>query len=161
VLTDMWTSLAIMVGVLVVWMTGLVWLDPLIAIAAALNITWTGFGLIRSSFQGLMERSDPGDTQRLITELASAQRDGTIAGFHQVRHRRVDDTRWIEYHLLFPNELALTSAHARSHDVEERIKSLFVGDEIVITAHLEPLAHEDAHPAGHTEPTDPFQSNTP
>jgi divalent metal cation (Fe/Co/Zn/Cd) transporter len=108
-----------------------------------------------------MERSDPADTALLIAELNNAQRDGTIAGFHQVRHRRVDDTRWIEYHLLFPDELALTVAHSRSHDVEERIKHLFAGSEIVITAHLEPLAHDAAHPAGHSEPSDPLQANSP
>jgi cation diffusion facilitator family transporter len=158
VLTDMWTSVGVVVGVLVVWLTGVVWLDPIVAIVVALNILGTGGALIRESFSGLMERIDPADTEVLLEELDRSRRNGEIVGFHQVRHRRIDDQRWIEYHLLFPDRVTLSDAHARSHIVEDRIRALFPNDITVVTAHLEPRAHEDAHPGGHSEPTDPLQS---
>lgn len=157
VLTDMWTSIGVIVGVFVVWLTGIVWIDPAVAILVALNILWTGFGLLRESFGGLMERSDPADTYAILSELERARTAGEIVGYHQVRHRRVDDQRWIEYHLLFPDRITLAEAHARSHVVEEHIRQVFEGGGVVVTAHLEPQTHEHAHPLGHSEPDDPLQ----
>jgi cation diffusion facilitator family transporter len=158
VLTDMWTSVGVVAGVFVVWITGIIWLDPLVAILVALNILWTAGGLLREAFGGLMERSDPADTEIILEELERAKQNKEIAGYHQVRHRRVDDQRWIEYHLLFPDELTLSVAHERSHVVEERLKSRFGSDISIVTAHLEPRAHDRAHPRGHVEPADPFRS---
>jgi cation diffusion facilitator family transporter len=156
VLTDMWTSVGVVVGVFIVWLTGIAWIDPVVAIIVAFNILFTGFSLIRESFRGLMEEADPSDSDVLISELERARTDGHIAGYHQVRHRRVDDQRWIEYHLLFPDEIKLSIAHELSHMVEERIIALFPHDVTVVTAHLEPNTHDLAHPHGHVEPRDPL-----
>lgn len=161
VLTDMWTSVGVVVGVFIVWVTGVVWIDPIVAIIVAVNILFTGFSLIRESFRGLMEEVDPSDTNVLIAELERAREKGFIAGYHQVRHRRVDDQRWIEYHLLFPDEIKLSEAHDRSHRVEERVIALFPNDVTVVTAHLEPNTHDLAHPDGHVEPRDPLTSSSP
>jgi cation diffusion facilitator family transporter len=157
VLTDMWTSLGVVVGVALVWLTDLVWLDPVVAILMALNILWTAFKLLRQSVAGLMEKVDEQDTHRLLAELDRAEARGLISGYHQLRHRRVNDQLWVEYHLLFPEHISITDAHARSHEVEAAIGALFDGVHVFVTAHLEPESHEAAHPAGHAEPDDPLR----
>lgn len=156
VLADMWTSLGVLVGVGLVWLTGLAWLDPLVAALVALHLLWTGVRLTRRSVEGLMEKADPGDTQALMDVLDEARRGGIVTNFHQLRHRRVGGTLWIEVHLLFPEHLRITEAHARSHRVEEHLHGAFPADRVHVTAHLEPAAHRASHPAGHAEPDDPL-----
>ncbi|GIV59855.1 MAG: cation diffusion facilitator transporter [Rhodothermaceae bacterium] len=159
VLTDMWTSLGVLAGVGLVALTGRTWLDPLVAVAVAVNILWTGVRLVRQAVSGLMEAADAGDTQKILSVLDRAVADGLISGYHQVRHRRVNDQRWIEYHLLFPETLRITEAHDRSHVVEAAIAREFEGAEVFVTAHLEPEAHAAAHPEDHTEPADPLRAH--
>ncbi len=155
VLADMWTSVGVVLGVGLVWWTGLEWLDPVVAILVALHILWTGMRLLRRAVQGLMEAVDKRDTAAIQKTLAAARADGAIAGFHQLRHRRVAEARWIEYHLQFEGDLSLTEAHARSHEVEEAVAALFPEDTVYVTAHLEPDDH--THPEGFMEPQDPLQ----
>lgn len=156
VLTDMWTSLGVLVGVGLVWLTGVTWIDPVVAMLVALNILWTAYQLVRDSVAGLMESADPEHTQRILAELVRAEERGLISGFHQLRHRRVNEQVWVEYHLLFPDSLRITEAHERSHAVEEEIVALFPEASVHVTAHLEPETHEAAHPEGHAEPVDPL-----
>ena len=158
VLTDMWTSVGVLVGVGLVRLTDVLWLDPAVAIVVALNILWTAFSLLRQSISGLMERADTGYTSAIIEVLREAREKGVITSFHQVRHRRVHEQLWIEYHLLFPEDLTITEAHDRAHAVEDRIVSIFPKDEVYVTAHLEPAHHEEAHPEGHAEPLDPLRA---
>lgn len=158
VLTDMWTSLGVIVGIGLVWATDIRWLDPAVGLVVAGNILWTATGLLRRSVYGLMDEADPEATQALLQELAAAKEEGTVAGYHQVRHRRSGDQVWVEYHLMFPGDMSIQEAHARSHAVEDRVDALFPDDEVHVTAHLEPRRHDEAHPEGHREPMDPFRS---
>ncbi len=154
VLTDMWTSLGVVIGLLIVWLTDIFWLDPIVAILVALNILRTAFRLIRQAVFGLMEYADPADTETLINILDNAVQSGTIAGYHQLRHRRVDNQKWVEYHLLFTESLSVQEAHARSHQIEDSVHQLFKRDDVVVTAHLEPEKHDLAHEGLIQEPGD-------
>ncbi|WP_231296266.1 cation diffusion facilitator family transporter [Rhodothermus marinus] len=158
VLTDMWTSLGVVVGVALVAWSGVVWLDPLLAIVVALNILRTAFQLLRQAVAGLMERVDEEDTRRLIEVLDEAVQQGIISDYHQLRHRRTGDQLWVEYHLMLPGERSLEEAHAQAHRVEEAIQQRFPDRRVYVTAHLEPEHHEVAHPAGHREPEDPLKA---
>ncbi len=158
VLSDMWTSLGVVVGVALVWLTGLAWLDPVVAIAVGLNLAWMALRLIRRAYAGLMEQVDGQDSRAILSALDRAAQQRLIAGYHQVRHRRVNDQVWIEYHLQFDGGMQLAEAHARSHAVEDALLTLFPNDQVVVTAHLEPDAHDDAHPDGHAEPADPLRT---
>ncbi|WP_258096019.1 cation diffusion facilitator family transporter [Salinibacter sp. 10B] len=157
VMTDMWTSLGVIVGVGLVWLTGIRWLDPAVGLLVASNILWTATSLLRRSVYGLMDEADPDATQALLDELTEAKADGTIAEYHQVRHRRSGEQVWVEYHLMFPGDMSIREAHARSHEVEDRVDALFPDDAVHVTAHLEPQRHDDAHPDGHREPADPLR----
>lgn len=156
VMTDMWTSAGVLVGVGLVWLTGEAWLDPLVAVVVALNILHTAYRLLRRAVAGLMEKAHPETTERIVKVLDEALDDGRIDGFHQVRHRRVEHTLWIDCHLLFPDAMPVAEAHRRTTRVEEALEARFPDDDVNVTAHLEPAAHERAHPEGHREPTDPL-----
>ncbi len=144
VLTDMWTSLGVLVGVGIVWVTDILWLDPVVALLAGANILWTAVRLLRGSYEGLMEKADAEDTERIVAQLDAAREAGTVAGWHQLRHRRVNDQLWVEMHLLFPSSLSITEAHARASAVEADVRALFTEADVLVTSHLEPVTHEHA-----------------
>ena len=152
VLTDVWTSGGVVVALFLVKWTGIVMLDPIVAIFLALNIMWTAGRLMRDSWHGLMETADPDETRRILDLLDEALEKGVISGYHQVRHRRVHDRVWIEYHLLFPEALSVAEAHHESHRVEDAMHRAFPDDRVIVTAHLEPETHDDAHQDRHPEP---------
>jgi cation diffusion facilitator family transporter len=162
VLTDMWTSLAVLVGVAVVWLTELVWLDPLVAIAAGLNIIFSAVGLIRRSYGGLLDEADPAMTRRIVECLESAKREGSIIDYHQLRHREADAVLWVELHMLLPCDLTVERAHLRVTEVEHSIQQLFPGLSVRLTTHIEPTSHTQHHPGDHSEVPDPLDpSATP
>ena len=146
VLTDMWTSLGVLVGVGLVLLTGIEWLDPVIALVVGANILWTSGRLIREAYGGIMDRADAAETDRVLGVLTEAQAEGLIAGHHHVRHRRVNDQVWLEQHLLLPDALRLDDAHERASTVEARQRALFPESRVQITSHLEPESH--VHPEG-------------
>ena len=156
VLTDMWTSLGVLVGIGLVWWTGLEWLDPVVALLVGANIIWTALRLLVQSYEGLMEKVDAEETVGIVERLNAAQAEGRLSGWHQLRHRRVNDQVWIEVHLLFPPDLSLTDAHARATAIETEIDVLFPKDDVLVTSHLEPDTHEhpDVNDPAHQALTD-------
>jgi len=150
--TDMWTSFGVIIGLLLVWLTGIVWFDPVVAIILALNILWMAGKLVRNAVKGLMEEADPAETAKIVSLLEKAVSSGSVSGYHQLRHRRVNDNVWIEYHLLFPSEDSVSQAHDKSHEVEDSLHQLFQSDKVIVTAHLEPVEHDHAHSRNHPEP---------
>ncbi|HEY9722255.1 MAG TPA: cation diffusion facilitator family transporter [Oscillatoriaceae cyanobacterium] len=158
VLADFWTSAAVVLGVLAVWITRVPWLDPVVAILAGLNIFRAAVGLLRQFVEGMMERANPRETARIVAALRRAVEEGRISDFHQLRHRRVNDQVYIDLHLLFPGRWTITRAHDCASQVEEALRGLFPRDKVFVTSHLEPadVAHEAAHPGGHDEFPDPL-----
>jgi cation diffusion facilitator family transporter len=156
VLADTWTSAGVVVGILAVVVTGWSWLDPVVAIGVALNILWSAAGLLKTSFRGLMDHADAEDTLLLTACLEAALLQELVAGYHQLRHRRVNDELQVEAHLLFPGDASLTQAHDAASEVERRIVGLFPGDRVRVMTHLEPVEHDAAHPEGHYDFPDPI-----
>jgi cation diffusion facilitator family transporter len=157
VLSDMWTTVAALVGLGFVILTGVELLDPITALLIGVYIMITGFSLVRSSIAGLMDEVDPESSRLLVQGLHEAVRNGTIADFHQVRCRRTNDELWVDVHLLVPGDLPTVDAHARASRVEASLRSLFPHEYVRITSHVEPAEHEKAHPGGHTGPADPLK----
>ena len=160
VLTDMWTSLAVLVGVAIVWLTDIIWLDPVVAIAAGLNIISSAIGLIRRSYGGLLDEADPAMTRRIMVCLDRAKQAGRIADFHQLRHREADAVLWVELHMLLPSDMTVDEAHLRVTEVEQSIKDLCPGLSVHLTTHIEPDSHTTHHPAGHPDLPDPLDPTT-
>jgi len=136
VLTDVWSSVAVLVALVLCRVTGWLWWDPLAAVIAALNILRIGFQLIRSSIGGLLDESDPA----LETRLRGLLREETGArglSYHNLRHRHSGRTHWVEFHLVFDDSLSLGDAHRAATAIEAKVAALLHPHGRVIS-HLEP-----------------------
>jgi cation diffusion facilitator family transporter len=156
VLTDMWTSVAVVGGVALVWATGIVWLDPIVAMCAGLQILVSARKLMRNSFIGLLDRADPEHSDAILDVLKAGMDDGTIVDFHNLRHRESNDVLWVEVHMLMPSSMTTEEAHRRVTMVEEAIRARIAKYQVHVTTHIEPAAHEVAHPEGHPGMEDPL-----
>lgn len=156
VLTDMWTSVGVLIGVALVWATGLAWLDPLVAIAVGLHIFINACRLMVRAYQGLLDQADPEKTQAILDTLNAAIEEGRIMGFHQLRHREANDAVWVEMHILVPGSIDVAEAHSRVTAIERRLREAFPRYQVTVTSHIEPARHDRAHPAGHNGLDDPF-----
>ena len=134
-LTDVWTSIGVIIGVGAVAVTGWSILDPLIAIAVAVNILVVGTGLIREAMRGLLDIALPEAQTRQITEvLAKHAVDGVT--FHGLQTRESGKDRFMSVHVLVPGDWTVQ----RSHDVVEEVEAdlrATVADLQVLT-HVEP-----------------------
>lgn len=146
VLTDCWTSLGVLVGLGLVLTTHWLPWDPITGIVAATNILFSGIGLIRTSASGLMDRADE-EVQRRLVEVLDRETAARGVGYHDLRHRNVGDSTWVELHLLFPTNVSLEDAHRAATEIERAVeKSL--GSRAHVTSHLEP---RDDHDRVHQE----------
>jgi cation diffusion facilitator family transporter len=153
VLTDCLTSLGVLVGLGLTILTGWGRFDPMVAILVALQILWMGSKLIRQSIGGLMDEVDP-VAQAQIRQLLIEMTSEAGVEFHGLRHRNAGDTTWVEFHLLFPKDTSLESAHTLATRIEERIQHNSTMRTEVIS-HLETLEnHREVHRRGHFEKFD-------
>lgn len=159
VLSDMWTTAAVILGVGLVMLTGVTWLDPVAALCIGAYIMLSGIGLIRRAFAGLMDQVQPELSQRLIDGLSATVSAGLIADFHQLRCRQVNDEIWVDVHLLVPGESTTLEAHGRVTRAEQSLRALFPADTLHITSHIEPADHTAAHPHGHPGTSDPLKAD--
>ena len=136
-ITDVWTSVGVILGVAAVALTGWEILDPLIALAVAVNIVLTGGVLIRRSVGGLMDRAlDAGDLARIKAVLTDFREHEGI-DFHALRTRQAGSRAFVSVHVLVPG--AWTVQHG--HDLVERVEDdLRAGlPHATIFTHLEPV----------------------
>lgn len=141
VLTDCWTSAAVLVGLGLVLVTKWLPWDPICGILMALNILWSGGGLIHSAFSGLMDTADP-KTHKQLLEILDQETAKYGITYHALRHRDVGDTHWIEVHLLFHDGTAVGDAHRMATSIEHAIESA-LAPRAHVTTHLECRADHD------------------
>jgi len=135
-MTDVWTSLGVVVGVVLTSWTGWVYLDPLIALVVAANIVTTGASLIRRSTLGLIDTALPEETRQEITRILDEHRlDGVQ--YHALRTRQAGMWRFISFHILVPGDWSVQRGHDLLEEIESRIREA-VPDSTVFT-HLEPI----------------------
>jgi cation diffusion facilitator family transporter len=142
VLTDVWTSGGVLAGFALVPLTGWLWLDPALAGLVALNIIWTGFGMVRESVGALMDRAVDPEALGGIRQAISANAEGALEA-HDLRTRTAGHVTFIEFHLVVPARMAVEDAHAIC-DRLERALHQEVG-EAVITIHVEPEGKAKHH----------------
>jgi len=141
VLTDVYTSAGMLAGLFMVYMTGWYWLDGAIACLVGLNILVSGFSLMRESFSGLMNASEPQMLED-ISELLARHRDEVWIDVHQLRAWRSGSLVHVDFHLILPRELTLDEAHREGKKLENLIRSHFEGDAGVLI-HLDPCIDPD------------------
>ncbi len=145
-MTDLWTSVGVVVGVALVALTGWNWLDPVVAMAVGINIIVTGYRIIRESLDGLMDVSLPKEDNARIREiLAGHSHEGM--DFHAVRTRESGARQFMEMHMLVPGSWTVQQGHDAMEDLIEEINAEF--PDLRITGHLEPIedprSYEDMH----------------
>jgi len=147
VLTDCWTSLGVICGLCLALLTGWLPWDPIAAIVVALNILWSGIGLMRQSVGGLMDVADP-QLHRRIEELLDRETQAHGVAYHNLRHRHLGDCYWVEVHLLFPQSMPIGRAHAIATRIEEAV-ALSLEPQGCVTTHLEAIEdHDRVHAEG-------------
>jgi cation diffusion facilitator family transporter len=135
-LTDVWTSIGVIVGLGAVYVTGWQILDPLIAIAVAINIVWSGFVLLQRSIAGLLDATLPAEENVKIARVLDAYRQQGIE-FHDLRTRQSGVHRFMTVHILVPGSMTIQAGHDLAERIEHEISEV-VGNITVVT-HLEPL----------------------
>ena len=142
-MTDVWTSLGVVVGLLLVWWTRIPWLDPVLALLVAANIVRIGFDLVRRSFDGLMDRAlDDAEVSKIRAAIETSMESLESGGdrtmtYHALRTRRAGSRRFVDYHLLVPGECKLRRAHDCEMVIGRAIEDAVPG--IEVTTHIEPL----------------------
>ena len=138
--TDVWTSVGVIVGVAIAGFTGWHFLDPVVAIAVALNIVWTGFQLVRRSVAGFMDEAWPAEDQQKIQEVIAKYREKGV-DFHALRTRQAAARRFMSVHVLVPGEWTVHDAHHVAEDFENDSRAK-LGGVITVFTHLEPAEDE-------------------
>ena len=140
-MSDVWTSVGVVVGLGLVLLTGLSFLDPVLAILVGLNIIWTGWELVRRSFDGLMDHAIPPVEQDQIRAVIGANLPAGST-FHAVRTRQAGARRFLEFHLLVDGDRTVRDAHHLAHQIEAALTAALPDLEVVI--HVEPVDERES-----------------
>ncbi|KLK89175.1 cation transporter [Methanoculleus sediminis] len=143
--TDVYTSAGVVIGLVLIRLTGLVVLDALVALAVAAIILRAAFDLIRRSFEDLVDRSLPADEENRIREIISEHCTDVI-GFHRLRTRRSGPNRFVDFHLVVPRTATLEEAYGVVKRVEADVKQEFPRTNVTIR--VQPCTGEDCSDCG-------------
>lgn len=133
-LTDVWTTAGVVVGILAARWTGWWVLDPLLALGVALNILWVGWGVVRSSTGALMDEQLPNDElERLRALIVRTAAPNRIEG---LRARRAGHHTFAEVRLIVPPVMTVGDSHHLCDRLEDVVRDEFDGAELIV--HVEP-----------------------
>ena len=133
---DVFTTAGVLVGIVLVALTGWLILDPIIALLVALNIVWTGIRLLRETGLGLLDTALPLEDMRLIEHVLDSYRAQGLA-FHALRTRQAGSRRFISFHVLVPGNWTVLKGHTTCETIEIALHDAF--PETTVFTHLEPL----------------------
>jgi cation diffusion facilitator family transporter len=133
--TDVVTSAGILIGLVLVLLTGTLWLDSAIAAATAVYILWTGIRMLGLSLSGLMDAAPDDETLARIRHIVSTHADGALEA-HDLRTRQAGRLTFLQFHLVVPSAMRVDEAHDICDRIEAALKAEMEG--LVVTIHVEP-----------------------
>jgi len=133
--TDVWTSVGVIVGVALTWLTGWLWLDPAIALVVAANIVWIGWQLLHRSAAGLMDVSLPDEKLKAVNAVLDGYRLHGLE-FHALRTRQAGTRTFVTLHVMVPGDWTVQAGHDWSERIEADIRQTVPNAHV--TTHLEP-----------------------
>jgi cation diffusion facilitator family transporter len=136
-MTDVWTSAGVLIGIALVKITGLMVLDPLVALVVAANIVWTGYRLMHSSALGLLDTAIPQEERDQLKILLEKYRSQDIQ-YHSLLTRQSGQRKFVALHILVPGAWTVQKGHNALEKIESDIRNHFQGPVTVFT-HLEPV----------------------
>ena len=131
VLTDAFTSIGVLVGIILVLLTGFLLLDPILAIVVAINIVFTGYKLIRESIGGLMLETNPQVLKKIADKLLSIRKDYWI-DLHELRYWQSGERMFIDFHLILPYYFTIEQSHKEEKLIDEELEKDFINSQIKI-----------------------------
>lgn len=134
-LTDVWTSAGVVIGIFLVKLTGWLVLDPLIALMVAANIIWAGFKLLRETGSALLDSSIPIEDRKIVTDILATYKPQGIL-FHALRTRVAGSRRFVMFHVLVPGDWTVHQGHALCEEIELAIIQAL--PKTTVMTHLEP-----------------------
>ncbi len=133
--SDVVTSVGILIGLGLVLLTGVRWLDPALAAATAVHVLWSGLSVVRASVAGLMDEAPDSGTMERIRRLVNEHAAGAIEA-HDLRTRHAGRITYLEFHLVVPGAMRVDESHSICDRVEGALKAEVDG--LVVTIHVEP-----------------------
>lgn len=135
-LTDVWTSVGVLVGIAAVYLTGWMWLDPVVALAVGINILWTGYTLLRDSVSSLLSEALPADERQQIRQLLARLEKEQSVTFTDRRTVASGRQRLVYLTMEVPGEWSVMHSHEVADVVEIALDELYPGCSAFI--HVEP-----------------------
>ncbi|MCS6711425.1 cation transporter [Brachybacterium sp. EF45031] len=136
-MTDVWTSVGVLVGVGLVWLTGWDRLDAVVAFAVGVNIIVTGIGLMTESISGLLDKVLPEEDNAVITEILRRRTDGQVT-FHGLQTREAGQQKFMNVHVLVPDDWTVKQGHDYIDGLEDELRGALEG--LHVLTHLEPIS---------------------
>ncbi len=134
-LTDVWTSAGVIVGVGLVGLTGWLWLDPVVGLIVALQIIFTGGKLVRVAVDGLMDVALPLDEAAKVTAILERYREQGIT-YHALRTRQAGAQRFVSFHVQTPGSWSVQRGHELLEAIEREIREQLAP--VNVLTHIEP-----------------------
>lgn len=136
--SDVISSVGVWGGVILAHLTGIGLLDPLLALLVAVNVLFSGWGLMKNSLGGLMDAAPPPETQKTVRACVAAHATGALEA-HDLRMRQSGPVVFVEFHLVVPDQMTVAEAHGICDRLEEALENAVSGAKTTI--HLEPATH--------------------
>jgi cation diffusion facilitator family transporter len=135
-MTDVWTSAGVLLAIGLVALTDWELLDPIIALAVAANIIWSGFGLMRRSVLGLMDTALPQEQQAAVRAVQQRYMQEGLS-FHALRSRQSGSRNFVSMHVLLPGAWTVQRGHELLERIEADIRESIPN--VTVFTHMEPL----------------------
>ena len=136
IMTDVWTSAGVIVGIIIATLTGLDWLDPALAALVAINILYTGWVMVREATGGLMDEMPDPTVMDAVKDIIRRNAEGAHEA-HDLRLRIAGQMTFIEFHLIVNGDMPVSEAHDICDRIETQLKAHFNGAAFV-SIHVEP-----------------------
>ena len=135
-MTDVWTTAGVLVGIALVWLTGWLILDPIIAILVAVNILFTGYRLLVRSGRGLLDMAVPQEELSSVKSILDSYKPQGVS-YHALRSRQAAARKFMVVHLLVPGDWTIRKGHLLAEQVETQVLETIKNVNIV--THIEPI----------------------
>lgn len=135
-MTDVWTTGGVLVGIALVWLTGWLRLDPIIAILVAVNIIFTGYRLLVSSGRGLLDVAIPQEELSSVKSILDSYKEQGVS-YHALRSRQAAAHKFMVVHLLVPGNWSVRESHSLAEQFENQVGETIANANIV--THIEPI----------------------
>jgi cation diffusion facilitator family transporter len=135
-MTDVWTTAGVLVGIALVWLTGWLILDPIIAMLVAANIIFTGYRLLIRSGRGLLDISLPPEELTSVKSILDSYKAQGVS-YHALRSRQAAARKFLVVHLLVPGDWSVRKSHSLAEQFERKVVETIKNANIV--THIEPV----------------------